>query len=687
MNLQPGSRFGCLLVKRRLGGGGMGDVFLVQDVSTRGLYALKTFSASGLDVELLLRFRREAEAQAAVDSHRNVLRVHRWEDFAGGGALVMEFAAGGDLASRLKRSPLSPQEAARVVRDLARGLAHVHSCGILHRDLKPENVLFDELGTPKLGDFGLAKIQAARSLTTTGELLGTPAFMAPEQASGGAVDERTDVYGLGAVLYACLTGVPPFPSGTVYATLRRVLEEEPPPPSKHQAGIPPSLDEICLRCLAKAPEDRFPSAQALAEALEEWIAAPASSQRVRSLLLGSACAASLVALAVLLVGVVGEEEDLAPAQSRLRAFSSAGPSRSAPAEREGPVRPQSKQEAESDRVFLPRFRSYLSPPLAAGEVERLEVWRGVLAHGSWLELGKCLDPQSSAKSPPKSLKSLRWALACALRAWEFGSAEGAVLAAKFLTRSGEAESTHAAVDLVRALAARPGPHPQCAYFLAQCYEPSARLFPWAKFLGTNDRYAAAWLFLALRWGKKKTPRARRMRAELADLLPSGEHAAWEVVAAEEERGKARPLRRDFLRGALRAHPSPRERVAALAGEVARVDLAALRRLLAPPPEFEGIRSEQPNLPWSELARRYDTDLDAKQPGGNRSRDSRVARTAYLRAVEEEGDLPSLRRLALRLYSWKPRDAEVIRRANRLLLWAAIAGDREARQRLHRVSVV
>src|SRR5690606_8660426 len=153
-------------------------------------------------------FRREGRAQAAADAHPNVVRVHASEEQDGVLYLAMDLAAGGDLARRIARGPLPPPEAARLVRDLARGLAPVPAAGVLHRDIKPENVLFDEQGTPKLVDFGLAHVAGEATLTRSNAFLGTPAAMAPEQAAGTPreVDERTDVYGLGVVLYQCLTG-------------------------------------------------------------------------------------------------------------------------------------------------------------------------------------------------------------------------------------------------------------------------------------------------------------------------------------------------------------------------------------------------------------------------------------------------------------------------------------------------
>jgi hypothetical protein len=186
--------------------------------------------------------------------------------------LVQEFLAGGSLDERLRTGPLPVEEAVRIARQLAAGLAAAHAAGVLHRDLKPDNVLFAEDGRACLADFGLATAATGGgSLTKTGDVIGTPTYMAPEQALGTSPpDERTDVFGLGGVLYAMLTGQPPTrPRPTMLMTLSAVIEGEVTPPSKLRPDLPPWLEAVCLRALAKAPEDRFASATALAEALGE----------------------------------------------------------------------------------------------------------------------------------------------------------------------------------------------------------------------------------------------------------------------------------------------------------------------------------------------------------------------------------------------------------------------------------
>ena len=267
----PGFRVDDYEIVSELGVGGMGTVYCVQHVATGGTYALKTLPLNA-EPELLLRFEREGQAQAKVDAHPNVVRVHACGKAQGRAYLVMDLARGGDLQVRLREGPLDPDDAARVVRDLARGLAHVHAHGVLHRDLKPANVLFDERDAPMLVDFGLATLHGAKALTQTGTLMGSPPYMAPEQAFGlvEELDERTDVYGLGAILYSALTTQPPFSGANLIAVLSQVTEADPVPPSS-LVDVPRDLEEICLRALSKKGSDRQASAADLADELEGFL--------------------------------------------------------------------------------------------------------------------------------------------------------------------------------------------------------------------------------------------------------------------------------------------------------------------------------------------------------------------------------------------------------------------------------
>ncbi|MCA8925239.1 MAG: serine/threonine protein kinase [Planctomycetes bacterium] len=265
MSWSPGTTVGDYRLLERLGAGGMGAVWRVEHRSTGARRALKATLFD--DPEALERFQREAHALAALE-HPNVARVHTAGEFEGRLYMVLDLAQGGDLEARLARGPLDPEAARALAIELARGLAHVHARGLLHRDLKPSNVLFDEHGRPLLADFGLARALDGSSLTQTGAVLGTPAYMAPEQARAGEpVDERADVYGLGAVLYHALTGAPPFRGGSPIGVLHAVLSQPPTSPRRLNPEVPADLERACLKALAKDPAERFPSARAFAAAL------------------------------------------------------------------------------------------------------------------------------------------------------------------------------------------------------------------------------------------------------------------------------------------------------------------------------------------------------------------------------------------------------------------------------------
>jgi hypothetical protein len=265
---------GDYVLRDRLGKGTMGTVYRVRHKNTGAQFALKALPVSASKY-LVKRFQREGEAQAAVDAHPNVCRIRSAGTDKGHHFLVMDLAMGGDLDHRLRRGPMPPREAAELLLQLANGLAHVHARGVLHRDLKPANVLFDAEGTPKLVDFGLALHgEKSGDLTKTGDLLGTPIYMAPEQARGKHkdVDERSDVYGLGAILYHALTGQRPFTGATSMEVVQQVIRSEPPPPRLLEPAVPQALDAICRQAMAKEPRARIPTAKALAEELQRFLA-------------------------------------------------------------------------------------------------------------------------------------------------------------------------------------------------------------------------------------------------------------------------------------------------------------------------------------------------------------------------------------------------------------------------------
>ncbi|MBX3467477.1 MAG: serine/threonine protein kinase [Planctomycetes bacterium] len=265
-------------VRGELGRGGMGVVYRAFDPALAREVAIKVVG-DRLDAEEAERLRREGQAAARLH-HPNIVAVHGLGEHGGRPYLVMDLVEGEGLAARLRRQgPLPPREAASLAASLARALDYAHRQGVIHRDLKPQNIMIDREGEPRLLDFGLSRVVDRQSLTATGEVLGTPGYMAPEQANGERAGPPADVYGLGATLYALLTGRPPFEGGSTLDVLRAALEEAPTPPQALRPGLDPALAALCLRCLEKAPGARFASARDVAEALGD--ARPAAAGRRR----------------------------------------------------------------------------------------------------------------------------------------------------------------------------------------------------------------------------------------------------------------------------------------------------------------------------------------------------------------------------------------------------------------------
>lgn len=256
-----------------LGKGGMGVVYRARQVRANRIVALKMILAGGqADESDRSRFQSEAEAIARVQ-HPGIVQIHEVGEQEGQPFFALEFCPGGSLAARLKDHPLPPTEAADLVRRAAEAIAAAHQHGIVHRDLKPANVLLAADGTPKVADFGLAKhLDAASGQTQTGAIVGTPSYLAPEQAAGRKdVGPAADIYGLGALLYECLTGHPPFRGATILETLEQVLGRDPIPPRQVQPRVPRDLDIITLKCLQKHPRQRYATAQELADDLQRFL--------------------------------------------------------------------------------------------------------------------------------------------------------------------------------------------------------------------------------------------------------------------------------------------------------------------------------------------------------------------------------------------------------------------------------
>lgn len=258
-----------------LGHGGMGVVYKARQLGLNRLVALKMVlagtNASPLE---LARFRAEAEAVAQL-THPNIVQIFEIGEQNGCPFLALEYIPGGSLAAQLDGTPVAPRQAAQVVLALSRAMQHAHETGIVHRDLKPANVLLGADGQPKVTDFGLAKRDSehAHAHTQTGTIMGSPSYMAPEQAAGRTSDigPATDIYALGVILYELLTGRPPFKGSSLLETIEQVRENDPVPPRFLQPKTPRDLETICLKCLEKSPRRRYESAADLGADLRAYL--------------------------------------------------------------------------------------------------------------------------------------------------------------------------------------------------------------------------------------------------------------------------------------------------------------------------------------------------------------------------------------------------------------------------------
>ncbi len=267
-------------ITEELGQGGMGVVYKAEQKSLGRMVALKMIRSQVLgEKESAIRFHREAETLAQLQ-HPNIVQIYEIGEHNGTPYLSLELIEGGNLSRKLEKISYTPRQTAQLMEILARAMHTAHQKGIIHRDLKPGNILLTEDEVPKITDFGLVKRVGGLhktpelSITHTREIIGTPSYMAPEQAAGvrSAIGPGTDIYALGAILYKMLTNQPPFDEPTIVETLVQVVEKDPIPPRELQPKIPHDLETICLTCLRKDPARRYPSMEALADDLRAFLA-------------------------------------------------------------------------------------------------------------------------------------------------------------------------------------------------------------------------------------------------------------------------------------------------------------------------------------------------------------------------------------------------------------------------------
>src|SRR5438046_6904251 len=314
--------FGDYELLEEIGRGGQGVVYRAQQKSLNRTVALKVMGLAHWATQAhLKRFRLEAEAAASLE-HPGIVPIHEVGERDGSCYFSMKFIEGGQLDEMVRHEPMPIRRAVELIAKVARTIHYAHERGILHRDIKPGNILLDAKGEPHLTDFGLARlVETESTVTLTQEALGTPSYMAPEQAVGNnaQLTSATDVYGLGAVFYQLLTGHPPFAGGTTFETVRLVLDTDPRQPRLWNPKIDRDLSTICLKCLEKDPKRRYPSALALAEDLERWLKhEPILARRIGILTRGkkwirrnptsALLAASLVALAAAAGWIISKSE-------------------------------------------------------------------------------------------------------------------------------------------------------------------------------------------------------------------------------------------------------------------------------------------------------------------------------------------------------------------------------------------
>lgn len=268
---------------RKLGEGGMSNVFLTEDIRTGRVVALKLLAPRVVaDETYRLRLLRESHAIASL-KHPNITALYEADQFQDQPYLAMEYVEGESVSDLLITGPFPLEQAAWIAAEVANALAAAHAAGIIHRDVKPSNIIIQPTGKVKVMDFGLAKFEEVegdsdaddtgqmRNLTARGTILGTVHYMCPEQAHGETVDFRADIFSLGVLLYEMLTGRAPFRGNHTFAVLKSIIEAAPEPPSVYRPEIPPELEAILRRAMAKDREDRYQSARDMELALRDFV--------------------------------------------------------------------------------------------------------------------------------------------------------------------------------------------------------------------------------------------------------------------------------------------------------------------------------------------------------------------------------------------------------------------------------
>jgi hypothetical protein len=292
-------------ILEELGRGGMGVVYKARQLGLERLVALKMIRPPNTPLpEQLARFRAEGRAVAQLE-HPGIVQIYEIGEYQGQPFFSLQYVAGGSLAGRIQGRAWAPRPAARLVADLAAAVQHAHARGVVHRDLKPANVLLAADGSPRITDFGVAKLLQSEGpgLTAVGAVFGSPAYMPPEQARGDAeaVGPKADIFGLGAILYELLTGSPLYQGETLSELVERAQQARVTPPRQLNPAVPRELEHICLKALAADPAQRYASAAELERHLRRWLGQP----RRIGVAVGMVAALVLVLAAVLAIRGIG----------------------------------------------------------------------------------------------------------------------------------------------------------------------------------------------------------------------------------------------------------------------------------------------------------------------------------------------------------------------------------------------
>jgi len=302
-----GTQFAHYRLIEKLGSGGMGEVYLADDTELGRWVAIKfippAFATSG---DVIERFRREARAAAAL-RHPNIITIHGVGTHDGRPYIVMEHVDGDPLSKWIERGDLSIEQSLEITAQILDGLAAAHGAGVVHRDIKPANILIDHGGRVSILDFGLARLRGAAPITAEASTMGTVQYMSPEQTRSAKVDERSDLFSTGVVLYEMVTGCRPFTGEDRAAVLESINTGTPPPLRSHNRGASRSLEQIVAKLLARKPEERYPNAKAALEAIrrEQHAAGLRAGARKRRRIV-AALAAALGGLAWIAVWLAGK---------------------------------------------------------------------------------------------------------------------------------------------------------------------------------------------------------------------------------------------------------------------------------------------------------------------------------------------------------------------------------------------